>query len=1266
VSKRPSSTFNDPGHFYNQKRLLQLFTLSSAALVVGILAMIWADFDRPWKDEQREHRVFVASKFALEQFVLQTQTQKTRAALDKRREAARKIIDAHAADLAEVRKKLRSVEGEFYLADMNYKEQKQYTGEAEYNVHEAKTDAGREAWTKRLRKERDREHRFRDATQDALARLDHVQAQAKEIQAALDAVVSEERKNPGLKRLEILAMGIEKNRSYNPAREIPLLDFLAPPTKVEQVVLDQLVDNYEFSTPKKVDRCGTCHIGSMRLGSESRRLPVEILDKGYKGSYPGERADRFEEAIYLFVYGILDSITAKTPKQGEFAHEDALLRQVDLHHRALSFMFKRYDRETGDIGRDENGRKIWRTWSWSEKKNRWIKSKKGHSVAEHYLSLLKRMKKQWQTHPHYGDMVGDRSPHPYERMGCTTCHQGRGWSTDFGFAYHMPDRKEVDDFLTTERAHEEGHHLPLNANATLEDAMAKGNAADKYPLHIGFPVDHERGHEWEEERGWIHSKRHAWHWPQYPKMLVQASCLKCHKEGLYETPPREYEHSHIGEPDPAQPDLFDWESNSQTFPINDDPKKRAAGKYAGRIFIPKAEEAYRPRNLERGMDDFLRFGCYGCHKLESKLYPFMKTVRPKVGPPLDHIGTKVKMDWLLKWIENPKAFRPGTRMPRFFGLSNNSHNFRFLFADASDTEVEGPAWAEAEIYAISAWLTSESKRLSGDTKYPVADLSHGDADRGAAIVVGDIETSGKRAKACIACHTIPVPEKYGYDKDRLAKWQDKARKSFGWKLRMSRRQGPELSGIGSKVNKDWLVAWLLDPRGYWHDTNMPNLRLTDQEALDVAVFLMTLRDEAFEKKRSVVYNAATMKLVAQELKVSEQSESTESALSIVEHMSNEERTLYVGRKLVKHHGCFGCHSIDAYKTATPIGTELTEWGSKLIDRLEFNHAPIDKTRFDFAYTKMINPRIYDHGMPRADRPLERLKMPRFGFTAEEARDLSTFLVALVNDPIPKPSLFAPDGRQADIVRGRQIVWRYNCQACHVIEGKGGDIWGVVADSGRPPDLVGQGMKTNPLWLFKFMKDPTFLAIPGKAGTDRLRPWHSIRMPTFGLSDEEARALVRYFAALSEVTSEYETETGDSLTGGAASYAAPKTLEYADPTDPEKKVRLTVRTRLEEARAMYKAYACLSCHSTDPDVGLKAPDFRHTRGGRLRERWITNWLWHPGKMQPGANMPNFFGEKFPKPQLEAFFANPQGDKARQARDQLRAARDYVRYHYREED
>src|SRR5206468_6637613 len=49
--------------------------------------------------------------------------------------------------------------------------------------------------------------------------------------------------------------------------------------------------------------------------------------------------------------------------------------------------------------------------------------------------------------------------------------------------------------------------------------------------------------------------------------------------------------------------------------------------------------------------------------------------------------------------------------------------------------------------------------------------------------------------------------------------------------------GPDLANVGSKTTVEWLFSWLKDPKSYNPQTRMPNLRLTDQEAADIATYL---------------------------------------------------------------------------------------------------------------------------------------------------------------------------------------------------------------------------------------------------------------------------------------------------------------------------------------------------------------------------------------------------------------------------------------------
>src|SRR6266850_1988334 len=92
----------------------------------------------------------------------------------------------------------------------------------------------------------------------------------------------------------------------------------------------------------------------------------------------------------------------------------------------------------------------------------------------------------------------------------------------------------------------------------------------------------------------------------------------------------------------------------------------------------------------------------------------------------------------------------------------------------------------------------------------------GDARRGEALVT---------QIGCLGCHAIA----------RLEKEEPTFRRRFG----------PNLDGIGSKARPEWIYAWLKDPKKYFPETRMPNLRLTDAEARDITEYLTTLKVEGW-------------------------------------------------------------------------------------------------------------------------------------------------------------------------------------------------------------------------------------------------------------------------------------------------------------------------------------------------------------------------------------------------------------------------------------
>jgi mono/diheme cytochrome c family protein len=240
-------------------------------------------------------------------------------------------------------------------------------------------------------------------------------------------------------------------------------------------------------------------------------------------------------------------------------------------------------------------------------------------------------------------------------------------------------------------------------------------------------------------------------------------------------------------------------------------------------------------------------------------------------------------------------------------------------------------------------------------------------------------------------------------------------------------------------------------------------------------------------------------------------------------------------------------------------------------------------------------------------------MGNFGLTDAEATALLTLLRSFNGDEVPEEFFNRLTPRQAALERGRRLAERYNCVGCHVIEGKGGEIRKLYRDASlAPPSLSGEGAKVQPQWLFDFLKSPT-----------PLRPWLKVRMPSFGLTDEEASDLVRYFTAQDEARdTPYVFVDEEAISPGMVAVG----------------------------KKIFQEFQCLECHVQTPgkEAGDLAPDLSLSRR-RLRPDWLLKWLEDPQKIQAGTKMPTFF-EGGQSPLTEVW----KGD----AKKQIQALRDYL--------
>jgi cytochrome c551/c552 len=545
----------------------------------------------------------------------------------------------------------------------------------------------------------------------------------------------------------------------------------------------------------------------------------------------------------------------------------------------------------------------------------------------------------------------------------------------------------------------------------------------------------------------------------------------------------------------------------------------------------------------------------------------------KVGPNLKDVRLKLNRNWIPVWLKKPSAFRATTKMP----------DFRFN---------------DAQIQAISAYLW-QSALADPLPKHKLGSAGHGKEL---------LDTRG-----CLACHSIGegdqlqggtfaanltrVGEKDNYD--YLVRWIHNARER-------TRPYCPyEKKDIGPEDYKKKGLPYVFDldhskcPND-GHElqvqnmTVMPSLRLSEQDAEDIATFLMTLK---------------------------KQDPSSYADASFMDDPKLKEE----GKKWIRHFGCAGCHEISGLEDEGRIGTELTYEGSKPIERLDFAlltetaqrggsepitdpddlarlpEGPAKQPWYDdkgFFEHKLAEPNVWDKGKIKPEE--EKLRMPNLHLSKEQVRELTTFLIGSQESALPVTYQYKPLDYRRDIQEGWWIVRKYNCMGCHqLIPGQKTSLMTLAryqdAQEQLPPKLLTEGARVDPQWLLHFLANPSL----SDSDTNRngIRPYLQVRMPTFSFSENELGKLVRFFQALSR---------------------------QPFPYIPEQRPALTAK-ETDMARSLFSSTAapCLKCHATgDPahDNTATAPNFLQAKG-RLKPDWVERWIIDPQAISPGTSMPS---------------------------------------------
>ena len=439
--------------------------------------------------------------------------------------------------------------------------------------------------------------------------------------------------------------------------------------------------------------------------------------------------------------------------------------------------------------------------------------------------------------------------------------------------------------------------------------------------------------------------------------------------------------------------------------------------------------------------------------------------------------------------------------------------------------------------------------------------------------------------------------------------------------------GPPLKRIGEKVKADWLYRWLRDPKAYLPLTKMPDFRLSEQEAADIARFLIPQtapRDAEqgpigsydYERGKKIFGESRCItchpvegkggrigpdlgkvsskvrpawlfrwikdpKALLPDTKMPTYGFSDQEARDLVAYLVDEYidleledeqaareiqlvREANVGRGK-EWIGKYGCTGCHDIEGVEDRG----EIGLDLSNIGEIHISRLDFGEIRVAPEDRTVPNWLYNKMKNPRLFKKGLKMPDFRFRDEEAEAVTTYLLSLRSEKVPG-SYHLHLGEPPSAYRPQgdfgKVVNKYRCLVCHRIKGRGGRV---------APDLSREGSRVRKAWLEKFMKTPY-----------AIRPILVERMPRFKISDAEIQALYDYFRTVL---------VDDSVEDLSAE------VEEMSLDDPRV-------IRMGE-RLYYKKYACQACHQINLQGGTIGPDLTNA-GERLRTEWIVHYLRNP--------------------------------------------------------
>ena len=335
-----------------------------------------------------------------------------------------------------------------------------------------------------------------------------------------------------------------------------------------------------------------------------------------------------------------------------------------------------------------------------------------------------------------------------------------------------------------------------------------------------------------------------------------------------------------------------------------------------------------------------------------------------------------------------------------------------------------------------------------------------------------------------------------------------------------RSEAPPLEAVALKTGGEALRRWLQDPKAMDPNATMPNFHLDEEQIRELSHYLFN------------------------------QSVPKELADRVMKAASEAPGDPKNGKKVFAESRCISCHTVEGKGNGT--APELSKVASRA-------------TRgWLLAYLRD----------PHAFEP--RTKMPQFGFSAGESRDVVAYMADEFRDfDAPKDMLDPIRVNQTLAEKGQKLFRQSGCFACHNAPGSVNEKFGPELDGigdkraasldfGERKDLP----RTLPAWLAAKLESPRSFA-------------QGLKMPAYGFKPEESQAIVTALLSM-------------------GSQPVPEAYRFTPAPRP-------VPVPGGAVGALFDKYRCLSCHQIGDKGGDISTAPLTSEGSKVKREWLADYL-----------------------------------------------------------